>query len=157
MCQGVDADNPTVQSDKSAKVVRPRTSQAPKRGGKDEEVLSSAELERVEWGRAFKRQVKMAAASVELYEDAGLADAVGVSRNAVTGWWRGSKPTTPTLLRLAQILRLPVDEVIRWVYSPSEPPRRRATDAEDPRAFGEAALEDTARRQRHGVPQRTRE
>jgi transcriptional regulator with XRE-family HTH domain len=116
-------------------------------------VLSSAEFERALWGREFKRQVKMAAARVEVYEDAALAERVGVSRNAVTGWWRGSRPNAPTLLRLARVVGLPADALIVWVHGPMD----EQAPSEDPQAFGEAALEREAQRRRRGVPQQTPE
>ena len=120
VCQGIDTDNPTMQSDKSEKVVRPRTTR--KTGEKGaEEVLSAVELQRAAWGREFKRYVKTAAASREIYEDAVLAERAGVTRNTVQGWWRGARPGGETAVRLARALGLPTDALLRYVYGGEEP------------------------------------
>lgn len=89
-----------------------------RKSGKDEDVLSPVELR----GLEFKRYVRAAAALNRLYEDTEIAEAVGVSRGAVSGWWRGSQPTVDTIYRLAGATGLSPDELTRFVYQEGPAP-----------------------------------
>lgn len=126
-----------MQDDKPANGGAP--SQHPRqRKQKDEEVLSSVEFQRSTWGREFKRQIKTAASRVELYEDAVLAERVGVSRNAVQGWWQGARPSAQTLTRLSRVIGLSPEALYSWVYD--DGPAPDATPIPD----GAAAPDDDA-------------
>lgn len=85
---------------------------------KDRDVLSPVE----ERGLELKRYVRAAAALNELYEDTDIAEAVGVSRGAIAGWWRGAQPSGETIFKIAEITGLSPDELTRFVYSDGEPP-----------------------------------
>lgn len=105
---------------------------------KGREVLSPAEAAAFDRGQAFKRYVRAAAALSGLYDDSMLADAVDIGRGAVQGWWRGSKPETPTIFRLADATGLSADELTRYLYADGPPPTLPAS--------GPAGLQEGARR-----------
>lgn len=67
-------------------------------------------------GQVLKRHIRAAAALQDIYGDTAIADAVGVQRGAVRGWWAGSKPKPPTLRAIAKVTGLSTDELTRFVY-----------------------------------------
>ena len=101
-----------MQSDKSDKPVRPRTT------GKKDEVLSPLELARADKGVRFKRVVRSTAARRDLYDDAAIAREVGVSRNTVAAWWRGSDPGPEALKELARVMDMSAAELFALLYLP---------------------------------------
>jgi transcriptional regulator with XRE-family HTH domain len=106
-----------MQSDKSAK--RGARTHRPK---KDDEVLSPLELARVDRGLRFKRAVRSEAARHDLYDDAAIADAVGVSRNTVGAWWKGAQPSPDALVELARVMDMRADELFALLYVPPSGP-----------------------------------
>jgi transcriptional regulator with XRE-family HTH domain len=103
-----------VQSDKSAK--RGARTHRPK-----DEVLSPLELARADRGLRFKRAVRSEAARHDLYDDAAIADAVGVSRNTVGAWWKGAQPSPDALVELARVMDMRADELFALLYVGSGP------------------------------------
>lgn len=85
-------------------------------------MLSPLEAAALDRGQAFKRYIRAAAALSDLYDDSVLADAVGIGRGAVSGWWRGSKPSAETIVRLARATGLSADELYRFLYADGPPP-----------------------------------
>lgn len=73
-------------------------------------------------GQLLKRYVRAAAALSGFFDDASLAQAVGIGRGAVAGWWTGSQPSPPTIFRLAAVTGLSSDELTRFVYDGGPPP-----------------------------------
>jgi transcriptional regulator with XRE-family HTH domain len=89
---------------------------------KDGEVLSPSEAAVKLRGQILKRYVRAAAAMNDLFDDAALADAVGIGRGAIAGWWRGAQPSGQTIFRLAAVTGLSADELTRFVYDDGGPP-----------------------------------
>lgn len=87
-----------------------------------EELLSPHEAADLARGQVLKRYVRAAAALNDLFDDASLADTVGIGRGAVAGWWRGAKPTPDTIFRLAGATGLSPDELMRFLYQDGPPP-----------------------------------
>lgn len=74
-------------------------------------------------GDTFRRVVVAAATLRGIYTDDGLADAAGVSRGTVRGWWLGALPKAETMPGLARATGLDRQEVIDWVHYGGLPPR----------------------------------
>lgn len=91
------------------------------RGEGDGEVLSPVDLERAQRGREFKRLVRSDAARRDIYEDTELAEAIGVSRQAVQGWWAGARPSVYVLRRISEATGTPV-EVLEAIAYPDPMP-----------------------------------
>ena len=108
---------------------------ARKQHHKAREVLSPAEVR----GRDLKRCVRAAAAFQEIYDDKALAEAVGVGRGALTGWWRGSRLQPENIERLAAVTDLAVEELTQYVYFGGPLPRL-------PEGSGPAGLREGVRR-----------
>lgn len=89
---------------------------------KRDEVLSPVEAAALERGLVLKRYVRAAAAMNDLYDDASLGDAVGISRGAVAGWWRGAKPTAESIFLLSHVIGLSPDELTHFLYDDGPPP-----------------------------------
>jgi transcriptional regulator with XRE-family HTH domain len=87
-----------------------------------DEVLSPGEAAAKLRGQILKRYVRAAAALNDLFDDAALADAVGLGRGAIAGWWRGAQPSGATIFRLADVTGLSPDELTRFVYQDGPPP-----------------------------------
>lgn len=125
-------------------------------------MLSPADLQRARRGAEFKRVVRSGAAMRDMFEDVDIAGAVGVSRNAVQGWWRGAAPSVPTLRRIAQATGVPYDDLESIAY-PDEPdvsgPPQPPDDAEIPPMPPElerAAREAASSSSRRPTPDRRR-
>lgn len=82
-------------------------------------------------GQLLKRHVRAAAALSGLFDDTALADAVGVKRGTVSGWWDGAQPKPETLEQLARVTGLSVDELTSFFYFGGEPPGLPAPWEED--------------------------
>lgn len=67
-------------------------------------------------GQALKRYVRAAAALHELYDDTSIAEAVGVNRGAVSGWWLGAQMKPDTIRALAEATGLSPEDLTRFVY-----------------------------------------
>jgi transcriptional regulator with XRE-family HTH domain len=87
-----------------------------------DEVLSPVEAAAKLRGQVLKRYVRAAAALNDLFDDAALADAVGLGRGAIAGWWRGAQPSGSAIFRLADVTGLSPDELTRFVYQDGPPP-----------------------------------
>jgi hypothetical protein len=74
-------------------------------------------------GQDFKRVVRAAAALRDLFDDASLGRAVGRSRMAVAGWWKGALAEPETIYRLADVTGLSADEMMAFVHSGGPRPR----------------------------------
>lgn len=86
-------------------------------------MLSPAEAEALHRGTELKRYVRAAAALSGIYDDVALAEAVGVNRGAVGGWWTGAQMKSDTLSRLADVTGLDLDDLTHFVYFDGPPPR----------------------------------
>lgn len=67
-------------------------------------------------GDTFRRVVAGAAALRGIYTNDGLAEAAGVSRGTVTGWWGGALPKAETVPGIVRATGLDRQELIDWVY-----------------------------------------
>jgi transcriptional regulator with XRE-family HTH domain len=83
---------------------------------RDGEVLSAADAASLVRGRDLKRCVRAAAAFNGLYDDKAIAEAVGVGRGAVAGWWKGAQAEPEKLQRLADVTGLSFAELTEYVY-----------------------------------------
>lgn len=86
-------------------------------------MLSPTEAAARHRGQELRRVMRAAAAMRGIYDDLAIADAVGVHRNTVSGWWKGATPEPDTLLRFAEATGLPIDELARFVHYGGPPPR----------------------------------
>lgn len=107
-----------MENDKSAKRGARTHHQRPG----SEEVLSPQEAADLYRGQALKRTVRAAAALRDLYDNAAIAHAVGVSSVAVTNWWKGARPSQETLYRLADVTGLSAEELSRFLYADGPTP-----------------------------------
>jgi hypothetical protein len=108
--------------------VQNERSGARKQRKRDDEVLSPIEAEARHRGRDLKRYIRAAAALNEIYDDVALADAVGVGRGAVAGWWIGAQIKPENLRQLADTTGLAPEELSRFVYWSGPPPRLQRDD-----------------------------
>jgi hypothetical protein len=132
-------DNSTVHSERPSK--RRRAKEA-------SEMLSPAELDRMERGAEFKRFVRAAAALHELYDDTAIGEAVGRSRIAVGHWWQGVKPEPETLLEIAGVTGFSFEELATFVYNGGPPPRL----VECVEAAAESGVQEGIRRDQERPP-----
>lgn len=88
----------------------------------DAEVLTPAEAAKELRGQILKRYVRAAAAMNDLFDDKALAKEIGISRGAVLAWWTGSRPSGPTIFRLAAVTGLSSEELTRFVYDDGPEP-----------------------------------
>lgn len=120
------------------------------RAGPGDEVLTPAEAATKLRGQILKRYVRAAAAMNDLFDDAALADALGLSRGALAGWWSGAQPSGPTIFRLAGVTGLSPDELTRFVYQDGPPPRLPAPGSPVDTSVQEGLRRDQERQQPEG-------
>lgn len=114
------------------------------------EVLSPTEEAARHRGQELRRVMRAAAAMHGIYDDLAIADAVGVHRNTVSGWWKGATPEPDTLLRFAEATGLPIDELARFVHYGGPPPRLGWVTSEQ--RSEAAAWQEQAARDSDGPP-----
>lgn len=112
------------------------------RAKEEGEVLSLSEQAARHRGQDLRRVMRAAAALRGIYDDSAIADAVGVHRNTVSGWWKGATPEPETLRRFATATGLSVEELRAFVYDETDPPHLDWTTA----AVLEGARRDQVRR-----------
>lgn len=101
-------------------------------------MLAPAELKSATWGANFKRVVHARAAYLGIYGTANIARAVGISRNTVQDWWKGSRPEPETLGEVAHALGWSEDDLWRWVYRNGPEPEITPSGQDLERAAREA-------------------
>ncbi len=106
-----------MQSDKSAKVVRRRTTDPEADAGP-----FPAERARMARGQELKRYVRAAAALQGLYDDTALGVAIGRTRITVGRWWQGVLPEPEAITRIARATGLVESDLFSFVYSDGPPP-----------------------------------
>jgi transcriptional regulator with XRE-family HTH domain len=138
-CQPLDIDNLTMHSERPSNRRRAREAS---------EMLSPAELGRLERGAEWKRYIRAAAALREMYDDTAIAEAVGRTRIAVGRWWQGARPEPDTLLEIARATDLSPGELATFVYYDGPPPRLAGC----PESAVESGVEEGIRRDRERPP-----
>ena len=121
-------------------------------------MLSPVEAAALDRGQALKRYVRAGAALNDLYDDTALADAVGVQRGAVRGWWTGAQMQPDTIRRVAKVTGLSPDELTRFVYFDGPPPTLTPPEGPPPPILGEvsdAERQAAAEKLGSGSPPRT--
>ena len=84
-------------------------------------MLSPIEATALERGQTLKRHVRAAAAMNDLHDDVTIAQQVGVSRAAVSGWWHGAQPSPATIRQIAKATGLyPYFRVIEASHGATE-------------------------------------
>lgn len=86
-------------------------------------MLSPTEAAARHRGEELRRVLRAAAAMRGLYDDQAIADASGVHRNTVSGWWKGATPEPLTLQRFADATGVPIEELSAFVHYGGPPPR----------------------------------
>jgi hypothetical protein len=103
------------------------------------EVLSPAEAAKRLRGRDLKRYLRAAAALNELYDDTTLADAIGVGRGALDGWWTGAQMKPDNIREAAKVTGLSPEGLTQFLYFGGPPPKL-------PTPSGPAGLQEGVRR-----------
>lgn len=100
-----------MQSDKSAKVVRGRTTDP-----------DADERERMAKGQELKRYVRAAVALRGLFDDRAIAAALGLSRNTVGHWWTGAVPEPKAVSGIARLTGYSEADLFAYLYAGGPPP-----------------------------------
>lgn len=103
-------------------------------------MLSTPETTALERGQTLKRVVRAAAALHGLFDDSAIADAVGMRRGAVAGWWEGAHMRPETIAELSAVTGLSFSELTSFVYLGGPPPQLPAS--------GPSGLQEGVRRAR---------
>lgn len=125
MC-GVDTTHRTLRCQPLDTTIGPCKMNGPVRGGTTGGARKCYRRSRSRYetgDRALKRLVRAAAALSELYDDTAIAEATGVNRGAVKGWWDGARMQPPTIQRLADATGLSAAELTSYLYFDGPLPR----------------------------------
>lgn len=79
-------------------------------------MLSPEEAATRQRGQDLHRVMRAAAAMAGIFEDIEIADAVGVHRNTVAGWWKGATPAPDVLRRFATATGVSLADLSAFVY-----------------------------------------
>jgi len=113
-------------------------------------VLTPAEAAALVRGQVFKRVIRAAGALRDLFDDASIAEAVGVGRGAVGDWWTGARPGAETIYRLASATGLSPEELTRFVYFDGPPPALPEPESPVTSGVQEGLRRDQSRQQPEG-------
>lgn len=86
-------------------------------------MLSPTEVAARDRGQELRRVMRAAGAMNGLYDDLSIADAAGVHRNTVAGWWKGATPEPSSLQRLSEATGLALEDLAAFVYYGGPAPR----------------------------------